>query len=83
MTLFDYHDKDVVQQIVQAIKKDGVIVDMGYEAAAGNLNEMIAILNQTKDKVRKYIITYALIEILDGTHILIRQAHSASDIHPP
>ena len=62
MTLFDYHDKDVVQQIVQAIKKDGVIVDMGYEAAAGNLNEMIAILNQTKDKVKKYIIiTYALI----------------------
>ena len=62
MTLFDYHDKDVVQQIVQTIKKDGVIVDMGYEAAAGNLNEMIAILNQTKDKVKKYIIiTYALI----------------------
>ena len=52
----------MVQQIVQTIKKDGVIVDMGYEAAAGNLNEMIAILNQTKDKVKKYIITCELVD---------------------
>ena len=60
----------MVQQIVQTIKKDGVIVDMGYEAAAGNLNEMIAILNQTKDKVKKYIITYeeVYIDINGGWH---------------
>ena len=51
MTLFDYHDKDIVDQIVQAIKKDEIIVELGYEAADGNLSEMISILNQTKDTV--------------------------------
>lgn len=48
VTLFDYKDADVVQKVVAAAKGDGVVVDQGIEAAAGNLGDMISILNQTK-----------------------------------
>lgn len=48
LTLFDYKDTDAVAKIVKAIKQDGVEVDKAVEAAAGNLKDIAAVLNQTK-----------------------------------
>ena len=46
--LFDYKDKDVTSNIINAAKQDGVIIDIGIEAAAGNLKDIVSILNKTK-----------------------------------
>ena len=46
--LFDYKDKDVVQQIIRAVKDDGVKMHQAIEAAAGNLKDCICILRETR-----------------------------------
>ena len=51
--LFDYKDKDVVKKIVTAVSEDGLLLDIGIEAAAGNLPEIISILNKTKGNISK------------------------------
>ena len=45
--LFDYHDADVVSQIVKAAKEDGVTVQVGYDAV-GSVKECVEVLQQVK-----------------------------------
>lgn len=48
--LFDYKDKNVVSQIISAAAADGVVLELAIEAAAGNLNDIVSVLNKTKAK---------------------------------
>ena len=48
VTLFDYKDKDVNSKIINAAAQDGIVIDIGIEAAAGNLKDIVSILNKTK-----------------------------------
>jgi NADPH:quinone reductase-like Zn-dependent oxidoreductase len=41
--VFYYKDKDIVEQIVRAVKKDGVSLDMGYDAV-GSMKECMNVL---------------------------------------
>lgn len=45
--VFDYKDEHVVKQIVEAVKEDGVTVQMGYDAA-GQLADCLEILRVLK-----------------------------------
>ena len=52
LKLFDYKGQDVVAKIVSAAKDDGIVLDLAIEAAAGNLKDIVAILNQVKGSTR-------------------------------
>ena len=45
--LFDYKDKEVVAKIIKAVKDDGLQVHQAVEAAAGNMKDILRILNKT------------------------------------
>jgi len=46
--LFDYKHKAVVKNIIDAIRSDGVTIDVAIEAAAGNLKDIVRIVRKTK-----------------------------------
>lgn len=59
VTLFDYKDGEVINKIVKAAKDDNVVVDLAIEAAAGNLKDIVTILNRTKGSTRRAKISAA------------------------